>query len=270
MKLSNSNTLFHYTKDIKTLCNILEKGFFPNYCKETFPDEDFCAIPMVSFCDVPLTRADSFIGENSYGEVAIGMSKDWGIRSGLAPMLYLPESPNRTISIQKIILLLTKELNKASQIQGGFTGTQRDLVNYLAPIIKKNMQFHFLRGLIKPYIITNNKGEKIIAYNDNEWRYLVINDSNAEWFYKKDDYNKWRGNGTKPSIDVSPLTFFAKDVKYLVVENEENVERMISHIEGLRKIGGNSSQMIDKKQELNDKKHLIRSIITLKQINEDF
>lgn len=132
------------------------------------------------------------------------------------------------------------------------------------------MQFHFLRGLIKPYIITNNKGEKIIAYNDNEWRYLVINDSNAEWFYKKDDYNKQRGNGTKPSIDVSPLTFFAKDVKYLVVENEKNVERMISHIEGLRKIEGNSSQMIDKKQELNDKKHLIRSIITLKQINENF
>lgn len=270
MKPSNSNTLFHYTKNFDALCGILENGFKPNYCRETFSDEAFCAIPMVSFCDVPLTRADSFIGENSYGKVAIGMSKEWGIRSGLNPMLYLPESPNRTIQIQKIILSLTKELNKGSQPKGGFTGTTKQLIKHLQPIIKKNIQYHYLRGLIKPYEITKSQGEKIIAYNDNEWRYLVMNDSNAEWYYNEDDYNKWRGEDGKPELSVSPLTFLANDVKYLVVEDEENAEKMISYIESLQKIGGNCARMINQEQELKAKKHLIRSIMTVKQISEDF
>jgi len=55
----SSNSLFHYTKSIESLSNILAYGFFPSYCKESIYTKDFersFAIPIVSFCDIPLSQ----------------------------------------------------------------------------------------------------------------------------------------------------------------------------------------------------------------------
>lgn len=52
---STTNYLFHYTKKLDTFIEILEYGFLPNYCKEIMPDGEILSIPMVSFCDIPLT-----------------------------------------------------------------------------------------------------------------------------------------------------------------------------------------------------------------------
>lgn len=73
----SANTLFHFTKDFSTLLSILKTKFYPRLCKERClweKSEDFIfAIPMVCFCDIPL----SCISEHAakYGGYAIGLKK---------------------------------------------------------------------------------------------------------------------------------------------------------------------------------------------------
>lgn len=57
---SNSNSLFHYTRTYDNLCGILRNGFKPKYCKETLLNGSIIGLPLVSFCDIPITRAKTF------------------------------------------------------------------------------------------------------------------------------------------------------------------------------------------------------------------
>lgn len=43
--------------------------------------------PMVSFCDIPLSLAKDQI--EKYGSYAIGMTKEWGIKNSLNPVVYI-------------------------------------------------------------------------------------------------------------------------------------------------------------------------------------
>ncbi len=93
-KLS-SDTLFHYTASFDKIKKILIEGFKPNYSLENFEflfeDSDNIKnhhfIPMVCFCDIPLSNAKDHI--NSYGKYAIGLSKEWGEINGLNPVMYI-------------------------------------------------------------------------------------------------------------------------------------------------------------------------------------
>lgn len=69
--------------------SILKDGFFPHYCPEyTLDPEDrraasrrhhpMRAIPMVCFCDLPLSLIAKHLKE--YGCFGIGMTKRWGIK----------------------------------------------------------------------------------------------------------------------------------------------------------------------------------------------
>ena len=91
-----SNTLFHFTKNAKSLKGILKNGFLPRYCREDIKylknaeaSKDCLGYPMVCFCDIPLSR----ISEHTkfYGSYGLGMTKEWGIKNALAPILYTPE-----------------------------------------------------------------------------------------------------------------------------------------------------------------------------------
>ena len=73
----SANTLFHFTRDMDTLLSILRSKFYPRLCLEQkiVPTLDLrLAIPMVCFCDIPLSQ----ISEHTemYGEYAIGIKKN--------------------------------------------------------------------------------------------------------------------------------------------------------------------------------------------------
>lgn len=78
-----TSSLFHYT-DYLSLTKIIQTGLIPNYCSEdiTYKNEageslgEIIGIPMVSFCDIPLSRIKEF--SNRYGEYAIGLKKTVG------------------------------------------------------------------------------------------------------------------------------------------------------------------------------------------------
>jgi hypothetical protein len=56
----SSATLFHFTRSLDTLQQILGSGFKPFYSSEDlkmFGVSECPGIPMVSFCDIPLSQA---------------------------------------------------------------------------------------------------------------------------------------------------------------------------------------------------------------------
>ena len=78
----SSNALFHYTDKMSTIESILKEGFLLSLCKESI-----FAIPMVSFCDIPISNAKYYF--DNYGSYGIGMNLDWEIRNKLNPVLYI-------------------------------------------------------------------------------------------------------------------------------------------------------------------------------------
>ena len=70
---SHTDTLFHYTQKEDTLISILKDGFKFSYSKEDIIHDVFLAIPMISFCDIPLSISSEH--SKKYGKYAIGLSK---------------------------------------------------------------------------------------------------------------------------------------------------------------------------------------------------
>lgn len=83
----NASSLFHFTKELSTLKLILQNGVRFSYAFENYPQSvisNFCditditntnedlgvAIPMASFCDIPITRASEHM--QKYGYYSLG------------------------------------------------------------------------------------------------------------------------------------------------------------------------------------------------------
>ena len=86
-----SNSFFQRVEDWSIIKSILEQGFKAFYCKEEIfrgkgKQSTFIGIPMVSFCDIPLTH----VATNNYGKCGMAMSRSWGRSHHLEPVLYYP------------------------------------------------------------------------------------------------------------------------------------------------------------------------------------
>ena len=86
-----SHSFFHYTNEEFKLIGILREGFIASYAKEEFMDLNgklqHLYIPMVSFCDVPLSHIEN---PTVYGNFAVGMNRAWGNSKKLSPVAYYP------------------------------------------------------------------------------------------------------------------------------------------------------------------------------------
>lgn len=117
-----SETLFHFTTSLKNLQNILSKKFHLTYCKEKYTlnyETHDNYYPMISFCDIPLSLANNQM--KNYGSYAIGMTKEWGIKNKLNPVVYLEKDSllaediqgnlDDTLALIKIITAITEKNN---------------------------------------------------------------------------------------------------------------------------------------------------------------
>jgi hypothetical protein len=165
----SSNTLFHFTRKLSYLKSILTEGFLPSYCLENFDTFKFMAedaqaqsfemaVPMVCFCDIPLSKVKSHM--NQYGYYGIGLKKDWGIMSGIAPLVYASKESATTNSIESVLkyFLFHPAIGKDLGMSQHFNNLVR-LVRFTKPY-----QGRFFR---KGKYLNN-----ITFYNEREWRYV--------------------------------------------------------------------------------------------------
>ena len=256
-----SSSLFHYTKSNESLFSILKHGFLPTYNIEEFHYEtleerspELIGIPMVCFCDIPLSCAEEHTKQ--YGEYALAFSKKWAIKNRINPLLYVMND-----SILGMIDLLKESANMVSS---------------------HNKQTNcWLRCYMERYEVARMEllafTKTAPNYKENEWRYILhpqgISSSLDVWsntnpwisghkaqLLKNDD--KLRLKESK-KLQTNPLRFSCHDIKWIIVPNEQEIVKCCEKLRRTRHICG---KIITKE----DRTILYTRIVSLERIRSDF
>ncbi len=239
----SSNTLFHFTSNFENLLNILDNYFKPHYvledCNVVFPGEHqdylILAFPMVSFCDIPLSQTNEHLSR--YGSYGIGMTKEWGKKHGITPVLY---------TYGKSLL----------------AGCIRDIIKETKNLVADRTFLFDLMRFIKPISGSlwreNGIEEDVIFYNEREWRYVPVG---HELFLQKDDFlNKDTREKCNGELSAKySILFVPDDIRYIIVRNEDEIVQLVNYI--LDK---------EKKFSMVEIRKLVTRIITAERIEEDF
>lgn len=188
------------------------------------------AFPMSCFCDIPISR----ISEHTafYGEYGIGMSRDWGLKNGLEPLLYVAPQG----AIPNFLNWLLKESGD----------------------ISSSVKEHFSRivCLTKPLsgqmLISGTAVEKEF-YQESEWRYVPL-DYDVLF---RDEFEKSK-DVKNAELENNSLKFLPSDIKYIFVKSDAEIPTVFDFIQ--KNLGG---------WPLNDIKILISRIVSLETIARD-
>jgi hypothetical protein len=278
----HANAFFHFTNNFDAFKNIVKNGFYPRYSFEKFLGGlnnirnyitehlgenkineltllGDIGIPMVCFCDIRLSQTKNHISK--YGNYAIGLRKEWKDKTEISPVIYIDTKNSATNHIMNAFFSSFLLLHGPYTDDGKFQSLKDHFFN--------------LACFVKPYEgkkwnkETNNYDENVIDfYDEREWRYVPpINIQRlksgqdlppqllpANFFNDKDAINKFN-EFLKARYT---LKFEAQDVKYLIVNNDEDLNEAVEFIESLDSLDNNQ------------KNSLLTKLLTVSQIIEDF
>lgn len=251
----SSNSLFHFTPKKKYLISILEQNFVPRYCFEEIKLSDnlvrarlASAIPMVCFCDISLSQINNHI--EMYGSYGLGMTKEWGIRKKLNPIIYVNPNSNISESVSEMAENVYQALDKhCSEITRNISDEYMNLVNFLKPYdgnIKRGKKTH----------------KDVRFYNEREWRYVpkIEFDSVVKNNLSKEEFsNPTILENENQKLFEYRLGFKPSDIKYIFVKSEKEIHPMMEQIRNIKS-----------KFSRNEIDVLTSKIITTEQIKEDF
>lgn len=274
----SSSSLFHFTSSYENLKSILSNDFVPRYCCEIFNYDTLednstvvkgaFPIPMVSFCDIPLSKIKNH--SNFYGEYAIGLSKNWGIASGISPVMYYSYHSNLFDKVvQKIQFYKENSKKFIDSIDRiiAQSGEDKDYVlDLLRPVLNDMLLFMTLLYTMKPYKgMMYRNGEflnNINFYNEREWRFApFVNNQDTISILQNFSIERFKKlSGEDKIYKNAVLKFQPNDVKYLIVKDEESVKRLYNEI----------TEIKGKKYSYEDIIMLQTRILTIDQVLEDF
>jgi hypothetical protein len=255
----SANALLHFTRSKDILIGILQNEFLPRYALENQnivePEitNRHIAIPMVSFCDIPLSQVKDHV--QHYGEYALGLTKEWARSQGIAPVLYAYPAALTSSAISNIF----RNLPSTSDAQnfGGLAEAQRNLTYF---------SFYIKRYEGQMYRNGQYSAETVRFYNEREWRYvppmnvLLRDDINA--FLPKIVFDDplQREDANNLVAQVARLGFQPKYIKYVIVKSETEILDIMDAI--LRIKGPNFPY--------DEVRKLTSRIISMEQVLEDF
>jgi hypothetical protein len=248
----SANTLFHYTKNLDRLESILIKEFYPRFCLEplafhpTKPDREV-AIPLVSFCDIPLSQIKNHV--KLYGNYAIGLSKEWGLKKGITPVIYT----HRGSPLPKSIKMMVDKAKTASE-ESFWEEHLWTVSVYLKPYEGKLWR-------------KDKYVDGIRFYDEREWRYVpTFEQASAAGFdagpvlSKKEFFDANRVEEGNEKLQQCRLGFTPKDIKYLIVKTERELSDFVMRVR----------QIKEAKYPPEDIEVLVTRIISMEQIEQDF
>jgi hypothetical protein len=246
----SANTLFHFTPKFEYIKNILVNGLYPRVSIETIygsdpvESEDITnLIPMVCFCDIPLSQVSHHISK--YGNYGIGLTKEWGIQNGITPVLYYHDDSQTFKTIQKTLRVANKiEQDIDTPIDHNLVALTLYIIYFCKPYKDK---FH-------------KDDDSVRFYDEREWRYVPAFDKwNSEVsFLFRSNFDDTKITTANSYFEQYPLKFNPDDIRYVIVEDENETWEMMEHIQ--------------RHEDYSDQdvKLLTTKLITIKQIKEDF
>lgn len=274
---SHTSTLFHYTNKGINIISILREGLKYSYCKEEFTSEICIGIPMISFCDIPISRC---VEHNSkYGFYAIGLSKEFLVKmfsNRINPVNYILSDEQIKAAYllrQDYLQAERKWLNDvekvksegAKEIEGNICGLENykgigmslkspEMKTMLETFFKINER-HPSANIMIAYMKNYNgiyKNRRFCNYDECEWRMVVpeystkINGELCDWFWSESEYEKWRKSVENKFIDVPPLKFSVNDINYILVHKKDNIPHFVKKISKLDTLCGETLSESDK------------------------
>lgn len=245
--------LFHFSNK-EGMFGILRNTFKVSYAGEKIIGQRSSreiGVPMVSFCDLKLSEVSAHMSK--YGHYGIGLTKEWANRHGLNPVLYISRySPFTDGLIQGLDgihahrrkLEQNGELKELSTDYMNIFNTYRYVKNYEAPLHRKNQEN------IEKYRFTDER----------EWRYVPALDTEglAPFVPISTIKTKKQKAQLNESISHISLHFEPEDIRYLIVERDEEISELITHLERVK--GRFGWEALDR---------LKSRILTAEQINVD-
>lgn len=206
----SSNTIIHFTNTKEELEGILTNNFNVHYCKEaiTLNNKPLTFyVPMVSFCDIPLSEVKSHISR--YGAYGLGLTKEWAERNGLNPVLYLEKNSDLSKSYRTAYFdycgggKLVKDLDEH----------EKCIVNILRYI--KNYQNDLKRNeIIKNYRFSDER----------EWRYVPDYNHEFSMFVAADEIkNDGQKRALQEKLGGITLEFEPNDIRYIIIKNDSEI-----------------------------------------------
>lgn len=249
----STNRLFHYTPKQDYLIDILRNGFQSrfsleklnilkgeermaelsevlridppcNHLTDNLIDE--FAIAMTCFCDIPLNLVLDHV--KLYGQYAVGLKKEWGEKSGICPVFYIPDHGETRTLFESLIKGYYNNYEKLKQLKDASEEPVLigSVLNFCSNVI--DLSFY-----IKPYMGDYERKEETLVnykfYDEKEWRYIP-NNLLFRTYMSKDEFQVYE-NGSS-DVELARLPFEPSDITDVFVpEGEVDVVReLISSI----------------------------------------
>lgn len=238
----SSTDLFHFTKSLEILEQILETGLWARYCVERDWGDKDLLVPMVCACDIPLS--DIKFHQKKYGSYGIGLNKSWAKKQGFTPVLYVSDKSD--------IYERLKTYAENSLVQPILCNRDRLDEEYLLYYAKRTVgtdaDREHLRLKRKPKFS-----------NEKEWRYVPFNIPAPLFFTNKGEGQDVNCNKLSKITERYKLQIEPKDIAYIFISKESERGTMIRIIERVY------SSFPEE-----DRKCIISKIISKEQISNDF
>lgn len=214
----HSSSLFHFTKSINVLQAVLKAGFWPKYCLEdvqwqNYEGHEFVAFPMVCFCDIPISRISDHVA--FYGSFGIGLTKEWGAKNGLNPVMYFAgDNP-----VHKAVKSLTQIMH-----------------NLLEPTKESGLRdVRYILAHSKPTsgrMLVSGEQKVKEFYQESEWRFVPINDNIDDHllFNRFQDHDIVTACNEK-TLQFCPLKFLPTDVRYIFVPTDSDIPVIMNFLQ---------------------------------------
>lgn len=227
----SSNYLYHFTRKLETIQNILNDNVFkPFYCLERL---DYLAIsnengnphemafPMVCFCD--LTEDKQLKHREKFGSYCICLSKEWGYRKFLTPVTYCSDRTLSAVSLN----ILTKHANEIKNI---ISNEQFNKFRNSLSILL--MHFKSYEGYEYSKELKSFKREKTKFYDEREWRYLPLEVHGLNWHLSRDQFeNKLLLKEENLKIqEKNCLSFRLSDIFHIQLMHEKEIDVLINNL----------------------------------------
>lgn len=220
MRQISAEQLWHFVTCKDFLIAILKHNFYPRLCLEDQVQPFFKTgvyVPMKCFCDIPIKMIEQHM--TTYGNYGIGFKKEWGIKTGLTPVVYYnPESPfiKYMIDINNRLLKgLPAPDAEAEQIQAN---------GFVDPYISLQRSFTMYKPVYGPYART--QCDHYCYYDEREWRYILPPDSGRYLTHYNSRLNGdfWqkiinRENDEHQKNDQIEFTY--EDIDFVIIPTED-------------------------------------------------
>jgi len=251
----SSNSLIHFTNDKERLKSIFLENFRIGYCKETPTLGGFGTlsyVPMVSFCDIPLSQIKEHISK--YGEYGIGLTREWGIRNKLNPVLYLEPGS-----------LLSESYRAAANYFLSKANAEKEVVARSDDYFRAVLALGEMQSYTKNYQgdLVRRDGSRTPNYrfsDEREWRYVLPCQNGATPIMSEDTFNSPHGQArARDLIARTRLVFEPNDIRYVIIKDDSEIREFVEHLRNAK--GGKYSQ--------HDIDRLTTRILTTEQIRQD-